>query len=127
MRASPFVLGAALFSALAGAANTPPYSAQQATQGAATYKAQCALCHGSTLDNGGAPHLKGANFLKKWGKNSLDDFHYVMSTTMPQTNPGGLKPAEYLNLVTYVLQQNGFKVGKTALTAADLKKYTLTK
>ena len=127
MRTGPYILGLAVFSALAGAANTPPFTTAQATQGGATYKAQCALCHGSALNNGGAPHLKGADFLKKWGKNSLDDFHYLMSTTMPQTNPGGLKPAQYLSLVTYVLQQNGYKPGKTALTAADLKKYTVGK
>ena len=47
------------------------------------------MCHGSALNNGGAPKLAGPAFLKKWGGNSEDDLFYIMSTTMPQTNPGG--------------------------------------
>ncbi len=127
MRIHPIILGLALSSVAFAATTTPPFTTQQATQGAATYKGQCAMCHGTALNNGGAPHLKGADFLKKWGSNSLDDFHYLMSTTMPQTAPGSLKPAQYLNLVAYVLQQNGYKPGKAALTAADLKKYKVGK
>ncbi|MFC4454409.1 c-type cytochrome [Deinococcus sonorensis] len=108
-------------------AATPAYTKAQATQGAAVDKAQCALCHGSTLQNGGAPKLAGSAFLLKWGSNSLDDFHSIMSTTMPQTHPGALKPEQYINLVAYVLQQNGFKPGTTALKAANLKQYTFRK
>jgi S-disulfanyl-L-cysteine oxidoreductase SoxD len=108
-------------------ATTPTYTQAQATQGAATYKAQCALCHGAALNNGGAPKLAGPAFLTKWGSNSLDDFHYIMSTTMPQTKPGGLKPDQYVNLVAYVLQKNGYKAGKTPLKAANLKQYTFKK
>ena len=108
-------------------AATPAYTTAQATQGAATYKSQCALCHGSALNNGGAPKLAGPDFLKKWGTNTLDDFHYIMSTTMPQTHPGGLKPDQYINLVAYVLQKNGYKAGTTPLKAATLKQYTFKK
>ena len=128
------VSGLTVVSALAVAAaattaagTTPTFTAAQATKGAATYKAQCAACHGSKLDNGGAPKLSGSAFLKKWGGNTLDDFHYIMSTTMPQTHPGGLKPEEYLNIEAYVLQQNGFKAGDTALKLADLKSETFEK
>jgi mono/diheme cytochrome c family protein len=123
-RVLPAVLSMALGSAFAA---VPTYTTAQATQGAATYKAQCAMCHGSTLQNGGAPKLAGSAFLAKWGTNNLDDFHYIMSTTMPQTKPGALKPAEYINLVAYVLQKNGYKAGKAPLTAANLKQYTFKK
>ena len=122
------VLSAILtLTALPALAAAPTYTTAQATQGAATYKSQCAMCHGSTLDNGGAPKLVGDNFKKKWSGHTVDDFHYIMSTTMPQTNPGGLKPAQYVNLVAYVLQKNGYKPGKTALTAATLKSATFNK
>jgi len=108
-------------------AATPAYTTAQATQGATIYKAQCAMCHGSTLNNGGAPKLAGPDFMAKWGTNNLDDFHYIMSTTMPQTHPGGLKPDQYINVVAYVLQKNGYKAGKTPLNAANLKQYTFKK
>lgn len=109
------------------ASKTPTYTKAQATAGAKLYVAQCAACHGTKLDNGGAPKLAGAEFLKKWASNSLDDYHFIQSTTMPQTRPGALKEAEYLNLLAYVLQQNGFKPGTKFLAASDLKTYTFKK
>jgi mono/diheme cytochrome c family protein len=105
-------------------ATTPAYTKAQAVQGASLYKTNCAMCHGSALNNGGAPKLAGPEFLQKWGPNTIDDFHYIMSTTMPQTKPGGLKPDQYLSLIAYVLQKNGYKAGTTALKATNLKQYT---
>ena len=115
-----------LFCVTAGSAfaTTPFYTKAQAAQGAGLYKTSCAMCYGSALNNGGAPKLAGPEFLKKWGPNTVDDFHYIMSTTMPQTKPGGLKPEQYLSLVAYVLQKNGYKAGSTALKATNLKQYT---
>ncbi|GAA4003816.1 hypothetical protein GCM10022631_13430 [Deinococcus rubellus] len=104
-----------------------PFTKEQAATGAKTYTADCAMCHGTKLDNGGAPKLAGDVFLKKWANNTLDDFHYIMSTAMPQTAPGSLKPEQYLALTAYVLQENGVKPGKTALKADDLKKYNFKK
>ncbi|WP_181392066.1 c-type cytochrome [Deinococcus irradiatisoli] len=104
-----------------------PFTKDQATAGAKIYKANCAMCHGDKLNNGGAPKLAGDVFLKKWGSNSLDDFHYIMHSTMPQTAPGSLKDEEYLNVLTYILQVNGAKPGKTAFKASDLKLYNLKK
>ncbi|WP_216318904.1 c-type cytochrome [Deinococcus aestuarii] len=112
---------------LAAAPTTPAYTKAQATAGAKVYAAQCAACHGTTLSNGGAPKLAGPDFLKKWSKNTLDDYYFIESTTMPQTHPGSLKEAEYLNVLAYVLQQNGFKAGTKPLAAADLKTYTFQK
>ncbi|MFC4453523.1 cytochrome c [Deinococcus sonorensis] len=104
-----------------------PFTKEQAATGAKVYKANCAMCHGDKLSNGGAPKLAGSVFLTKWATNTLDDFHYIMSTTMPQTAPGTLKPAEYLAVTTYILQQNGAKPGKAAFKADDLKKYGFKK
>ncbi|WP_168734776.1 cytochrome c [Deinococcus sp. KSM4-11] len=108
-------------------AATPQYTKAQATAGAKTYTAQCSMCHGTKLSNGGAPKLAGPMFFQKWATNSLDDFHFIMSSTMPQTNPGGLKPVEYINVLAYVLQVNGFKPGTKALAVKDLKSYTFKK
>ncbi len=119
---------------IAHAAETPPasylkapFTKAQATSGAKIYKASCAMCHGDKLSNGGAPKLAGDVFLKKWANNSLDDFHYIMHTTMPQTAPGSLKDEEYIDVTTYVLQVNGAKPGKTAFKESDLKKYNFKK
>lgn len=113
--------------ASAALAAPPAFTKAQADAGAKVYKAQCAACHGAALNNGGAPKLAGPEFLKKWAANSLDDFHFIMTSTMPQTKPGSLKPAEYLNLVAYALQKNGFKPGAKPLTAGALKTGTFKK
>lgn len=127
MKGTFIVLGLSLLCASSAQGAAPAFTTEQATQGAAVYKAQCAMCHGAKLNNGGAPKLMGAEFLKKWNTNTVDDFHYITSTTMPQTNPGGLKEAEYVNVISYILQQNGFKAGKVALKVADMKKYSMKK
>jgi mono/diheme cytochrome c family protein len=108
-------------------AKPPAFTKAQATAGATVYKLQCAACHGATLNNGGAPKLAGPEFLKKWAANTVDDFHFITSTTMPMTKPGALKEAEYLNVIAYVLQTNGFKPGTTALAVKNLKAYTIKK
>jgi len=108
-------------------AKPPAFTKAQATAGGTVYKLQCAACHGTTLNNGGAPKLAGPQFLKKWATNTVDDFHFIMSSTMPMTKPGGLKESEYLSVLAYVLQSNGFKPGTTALAAKNLKAYTFTK
>lgn len=115
------------FSCTTALAAAPAYTTAQATQGATVYKSQCAMCHGTTLNNGGAPKLAGPEFLKKWSGNTADDLHYIMSTTMPQTKPGGLKPEQYINVLAYILQKNGYKAGTTALKVANLKQYSLKK
>ncbi|CAM3670022.1 hypothetical protein DEFR109230_07835 [Deinococcus frigens] len=71
--------------------------------------------------------MAGPDFLKKWSQNTLDDFFFIESHTMPQTNPGGLKESEYLNALAYILQHNGFKAGKDALAVKNLKSYTFKK
>src|SRR3712207_2814522 len=90
MKRRSVMLGLTLLCASAAAqGTTPTFTTTQATKGAAVYKAQCAMCHGAKLNNGGAPKLAGAEFIKKWNGNTVDDFHFITKSTMPQTNPGG--------------------------------------
>jgi mono/diheme cytochrome c family protein len=97
------------------------YTAAQAAAGAKLFSADCAQCHGQKLEGIAGPALAGKAFLDKWSGQTADDLHYVMSTQMPLTAPGSLKPDEYLDLVAYVLQQNGYAPGSDPLTAAKLK------
>ena len=46
---------------------------------------------------------------------------------MPLTAPGSLKPAEVLSVVAYILKQNNYPSGDTALTAASSKTVKLAK
>ncbi|UBV44160.1 cytochrome c (plasmid) [Deinococcus taeanensis] len=123
-RSSVLILLGLASSALA---KPPAFTKAQADAGAKVYKAQCASCHGAKLNNGGAPKLAGPDFLKKWASNTVDDFHFIMSSTMPMTKPGALKESEYLSVLAYVLQTNGFKPGTTALATKNLKAYSFKK
>lgn len=117
---------------LAGAQAAKPalYTADQATQGAAVYSQACAACHGAQLEGVAAPALKGSNFGEMSTAQGLtvDALLDVIANTMPQSDPGSLKPDEYAAVTAYILQQNGYPAGSAALAkgAAGLKDAKVT-
>jgi mono/diheme cytochrome c family protein len=117
---------------LAGAQAAKPalYTADQATAGAAVYSQSCAACHGTQLEGVAAPALKGSTFGEMANAQSLtaQSLLEVVVNTMPQSDPGSLKPEEYSAVTAYILQQNGYPAGSTALAtgAAGLKDAKIT-
>lgn len=105
------------------------YTQQQADAGAKLYSQHCAACHGAKLQGVSGPPLGGAAFAAKWlgGNHTADDLYYIMHTQMPLNAPGSLKESEYLDILAFVLQQNGFPAGKNALSIKELKDIKLTK
>jgi mono/diheme cytochrome c family protein len=97
------------------------YTADQASAGAALYQASCATCHGAQLDGVAAPALKGAVFGEMATAQSLtaDALIDVVVNTMPQSDPGSMKPEDYNAIVAYILQQNGYPAGSTALAKGE--------
>jgi len=93
------------------------FTADQARAGAAIYAQACASCHGGALEGGGAPALTGAAFAERAVAQGMtaQSLYDVVAFTMPQVDPGGLKPEEYTALVAFILQQNGYPAGTTAL------------
>jgi mono/diheme cytochrome c family protein len=136
MRRSLLLLSATAFIAaaphLAGAQDAKPalYTADQATAGAAVYSQACAACHGAQLEGVAAPALKGSVFGEMATAQGLtaDTLLDVITNTMPQSDPGSLKPEEYNAVTAYILQQNGYPAGGTALAkgAAGLKDAKVT-
>ena len=105
---------------LAGAQAAKPalYTADQATAGAAVYSQSCAACHGPQLEGVAAPALKGSVFGEMATAQSLsaDSLLDVIVNTMPQSDPGSLKPEEFAAVTAYILQQNNYPAGTVALT-----------
>lgn len=93
------------------------YTDAQANAGAAIYAQSCAACHGSQLEGVAAPALKGPAFGDMANAQSLtaDTLLDVIANTMPQSDPGSLKPEEYNAVTAYILQQNGYPAGQTPL------------
>ena len=103
------------------------YTADQATAGAAIVTAQCTVCHGDHLEGVSGPQLVGPDFLAKWTGQTADDLRDIIATQMPLTNPGSLKPDQVLAVLAYILQQNKYPAGDTALTAAKAKTVKIVK
>lgn len=95
------------------------FTAAQATRGKEVYLANCATaCHQPNLvGSGPAPDLAGADFLARWEDLSLADLHKKIRTTMPMIKPGSLPAEDYLAVMAYLLEANGFPAGKAALSA----------
>ena len=85
------------------------FSSTQAARGAQQFRQACATCH--------AIEDQAASLRSKWGNGTLRDLFTVVSTTMPQNNPGSLSPDEYASLIAYYLQQSGFQPGASDLAA----------
>jgi len=136
MRRSLLIFSAATLIAavplLASAQSAKPalYTADQATAGAAVYSQACAACHGAQMEGVAAPALKGSVFGEMATAQGLtaDSLLDVIANTMPQSDPGSLKPEEYSAVTAYILQQNGYPAGTAALAkgAAGLKDAKVT-
>jgi mono/diheme cytochrome c family protein len=90
------------------------YSEGQALSGALS-SGLCAQCHGDSLRGDPAPPLVGPEFIDRWNGATLGElFDYVIKT-MPDDDPGALRPRQYAELIAYVLRANGFPAGATDL------------
>jgi mono/diheme cytochrome c family protein len=93
------------------------YTADQALRGKSGYDGVCARCHGVPLtgSQGNGPTLKGPAFLAHWDKDTIGSLYVKIRDTMPQGTPGTLTDEVKLQILAYLLQQNGFPEGKTEL------------
>jgi S-disulfanyl-L-cysteine oxidoreductase SoxD len=109
----------------------PAFTEDQVARGKSIYIKNCQDCHGSTLDNGefgGAP-LKGSYFRQHWASGNVAALYGYMSALMPPDRPGQLSPETYVDLLAFVLSNNGYAAGTQELTAdpAAQNKMTLKK
>jgi mono/diheme cytochrome c family protein len=78
----------------------------QAQRGEVVFRQVCAACHGLGDFNGEA-------WLKRWP--TAGGLFDVISSTMPQDNPGGLSPQQYADVIAFFLKSNGFRTGPEEL------------
>ena len=101
------------------------YSAVQGKRGKAHYDAFCAPCHvgdlsGTLAADTGAPPLRGAPFMTSMEQKGVAAVFDYIKATMPADDPASLEDDEYLDILAYLIQANGFPAGARELTAADL-------
>jgi mono/diheme cytochrome c family protein len=92
--------------------NDGVYSDAQAERGKVTFDRTCTSCHDTN-------RFTGEAFLESWAGQPLGELYDVMRTTMPEDNPGSLKPQQYADVLSFVLKLNGFPAGQEELRAAD--------
>ena len=92
------------------------FTTDQSKRGEAIYNANCVMCHQPDL--GGkepVPELAGDKFLSHWLNHNLGELFIRVSTTMPQGKPGSLTKEQYIDVIAFIIDANGFKSGSTEL------------
>lgn len=95
------------------------YTKAQADGAKAQFDKICADCHAFTVAAKKRPNdlpLGDEPFLSKWTGKTVDELVTVIVLTMPNDGSAVVSEAEALNLMAYVLQQNGYPAGATPLT-----------
>jgi mono/diheme cytochrome c family protein len=102
------------------------YSAQQAARVQAVYQADCAGCHGNSMEGAGAgPPLAGESFLSNWSAQPLSALVDKIQKTMPFDAPGSLSRQQSIDLTAYMLQTGKFPAGQGELNEAALAGITM--
>jgi mono/diheme cytochrome c family protein len=92
----------------------------QAARGAAVYDTACAGCHRADLSGATGPALREQRFAREFAGKDLKALFTKTATTMPRGAPGSLGDNVYLDVVAYMLKENGFPPGAHELTADAL-------
>jgi mono/diheme cytochrome c family protein len=97
------------------------YTTAQAERGRAAYTTSCLRCHNADLSGDRGPALKGERFMTTWGGGGVDRLFAKIRDTMPPFATSTLDDATKLDIVTFILQNNGFPAATRELAAAELE------
>lgn len=76
----------------------------------------CAACHGDHLAGTSAPALIGATFDASWAKHTASELYEFVQSTMPVCAGGALSSQAYVNVVAFILRENGAQPGPDTLS-----------
>src|SRR3954470_3881656 len=94
------------------------FTAAQADRGKQNFlTGRCGGCHKLDLTGDRGPALKGDDFLAHWENGSVVTLFDKIRETMPPNAPNETTDDAKIDIVAYLLQQNGFPAGRTELRA----------
>jgi mono/diheme cytochrome c family protein len=94
------------------------YTEGQAKAGLEAYTKHCSECHGNDLGGDGfAPGLKGPEFMNNWNGLTLGELYDRIRISMPPNNPNAVSAKEKVEIVAYILKEDGFPSGEKELPA----------
>ena len=91
------------------------FTTEQAARGQDAYRDHCRSCHEGTDQDG--PDLKGADFVDRWRGDRLNVLFTQIRTNMPGNRPGSLNEGTYIDILAFLLSENGLPAGSKELTA----------
>ena len=92
------------------------YTKSQAKSGKGLYEQHCLMCH----DN---KYFRPV--LKRWHGQSAAILFDVMTSSMPESNPGGLMDDEYLDIMAYIFSRSRYPDADAELTLDRLAAITI--
>lgn len=98
------------------------FTAEQAELGRKTYEEKCAFCHAPDLNGRAGPALRGKFFAAPSHGYKLRDIFKIVAENMPATSPGSLSHEEYVQVMAYILLNNGYPAGDTAMTFEEISR-----
>ena len=96
------------------------YTDVQARRGAAAYDGACGRCHRGDLGGGDGPALKDDRFNRTFAGQDLKNLYARIATTMPRGAPGSMADSVYLDILAYIIRENGFPAGSQDLSLDQL-------
>lgn len=101
------------------APTAPSFTAEQADHGAQLYAGTCAMCHGAALEGAhDMPPLRGL-FVARWANTPLNKLYAYITHAMPLMAPGTLPPQDNIDVMAFLLRENGTEPGHTPLPADE--------
>jgi mono/diheme cytochrome c family protein len=102
------------------------FSAEQAQHGQNIVREKCGACHGNELGGGQeAPALKGDAFWSEWDQQTARSLYSRIISTMPPDGPGTLDPKDVIDLVAFIVHENGVPQGKAIQNPNELNSIKL--
>ncbi len=95
------------------------YTVEQAQRGKEINDNICAACH--------MEEWFTQTLLQSWAGAPLSFLYQLLSTTMPEDQPGGLEPQQYADVLAYIFELNGLPAGQKELSPEkeELAKITI--
>jgi polar amino acid transport system substrate-binding protein len=100
------------------------YAIEQASTGAKLYASNCASCHGAKLEGGAGPGLSGISWKQRFAGIKLLTIWGEIHGPMAQYAGTSFTEQQSLDILAFLLQQNGLPAG--SLPLADTRELSRT-
>jgi len=95
-----------------GPVRSASFTSEQVQRGRREFGQICGECHSTS-------EFRGRTFLYEWRRRTAWDLFRELTETMPDDSPGSLTDQQYVDVIAYVLELNGYATGESELPATE--------